>query len=60
MHHLQLHNKNWNPKHICLKNMFTSNEHSHGILHERWYYEVDKKRVLETAVQKAEHSWDGV
>ena len=30
--------------------MFTSNEHSRGILYERWYYEVDEKGVVETAV----------
>ena len=30
--------------------MFTSNEHSRGILYERWYYEVDENPVAETAV----------
>ena len=35
---------------ICTqKSMFTSNEHSRGILYERCYFEVDEKRVVETA-----------
>ena len=30
--------------------MFTSMEHSRGILYERCYYEVDEKLAVETAV----------
>ena len=30
--------------------MFTSNEHSREILYDRCYYEVDEKRVVDTAV----------